>query len=187
MVLNDGDPEAAQALLDGDDEIDRMHTSLTEQCYELLAREQPMASDLRLVVSVIRALDSLERIGDLCLRIANTVEDQGLLAAHPGVHAVLDQLSNHVIAQFHAMEKAWALRSTEPLNQSPGEESLNDFGGPLMERILELQGPDAVRVAMAAFVSGRSLDRIGDHTQIMEHRLRYLLTGDTKFLAEEVG
>ena len=58
-----------QALV-ADDEIDAMNVSLTERCYDLLRREAPVASDLRFVVSVLRVLSELERIGDLALRVA---------------------------------------------------------------------------------------------------------------------
>ena len=73
-VLFDADVDAAQALLEADDEIDALHVSLTERSYELLVRHQPVASDLRLVVSVIRVLGALERMGNLCLRIAKLIE-----------------------------------------------------------------------------------------------------------------
>ena len=68
-VLTDGDPGAADTAIRCDDEIDAMNVSLTGRCYDLLARENPVASDLRFVVSVLRILSELERIGDLGLRV----------------------------------------------------------------------------------------------------------------------
>jgi phosphate uptake regulator len=73
-----------------------------------------------------------------------------------------------------------------PLEALGRTDPLDDFVNPLLGRILELQGTDAARVAVAAFVVGRSLDRIGDHTQILAARLQYLLTGDKGYLADEV-
>ncbi len=186
-VLADGDSEAAQELLASDDEIDSMHAGLTERCYELLVRYQPMASDLRLVVSVVRVLGVLERIGNLCLRIANTIDDQALLANHPAVFRVLLDLADTVRERFTIVQAAWSKRDLDTLDQLDELGSLEEFAGPLIERIQELEGDDAVRVAMAAFVVGRSLDRIGDHTTVMAVRLKYLITGDTMYLAEEVG
>ena len=52
-----------------------MNVSLTERCYEVLARENPVASDLRLVVSVVRVTSELERVGDLCLRVVKASID----------------------------------------------------------------------------------------------------------------
>ncbi len=186
-VLTTGDRSVADGLLLADDEIDTLHVSLTERCYELLVRHQPVASDLRLVVSVIRVLGALERIGNLCLRIANLVDDQPLLRAHPAVFVVIEELASNVRGRFRAVHAAWSSRDLGELETLDHTDSLDAFGGPLVERILELEGDDAVRVAMAAFVAGRSLDRMGDHSNVMAARLRYLVTGDTAYLAEEVG
>ncbi len=185
-VLDTGDRDVAADLLASDDEIDAMHVSLTEQCYELLVRESPRPTDPRLVVPVIRVLTALERIGDLCLRIAKTADDHALLAAHPAVFAVLKDLGRCVRERFGIVQEAWSGNSIEPLEQLDTADSLEDFAGPLMERILDLNGPDAARVAVASFVVGRSLDRIGDHTQILSARLQYLITGDNVYLADEV-
>ena len=59
-----------------------MSVSLTERCYDLLAREQPVASDLRLVVSVLRVLGEFERVGDLALRVVKLAPEHDLLAAN---------------------------------------------------------------------------------------------------------
>ncbi len=185
-VMTTGDAELAADLLASDDEIDAMHVSLTEQCYQLLVREAPRATDLRLVVSVIRVLTALERVGDLCLRIAKTTDDHALLTAHPAVFAVLCDFGASVRERFSIVQEAWSANSVQPLERLDTIDTLDNFDGPLMERILELEGPDAARIAVAAFVVGRSLDRIGDHTQILSSRLRYLLTGDNIYLAEEV-
>jgi hypothetical protein len=82
-VLLMGDSRLAADVIAGDDDIDAMLVSLTERCYDLLVRQSPVASDLRLVVSVLRILSDLERTGDLCLRIVKLVGHQPLLASHP--------------------------------------------------------------------------------------------------------
>jgi phosphate uptake regulator len=55
-----------------------------------------------------------------------------------------------------------------------------------MSELKRLDGPDAVRIAMAAFSAGRALERIADHSAIIGARLRYLLTGEPAHLAAEV-
>lgn len=186
-VLGTGDRAVAEALLLADDEIDLLHVSLTERCYALLVRHQPVASDLRLVVSVIRVLGALERIGNLCLRIAKLVDDQPLLRAHPAVFVVIEELADNVRVRFRTVHAAWSSSELNELDGLDRTDPLEAFAVPLIERICELEGDDAVRVAMAAFVAGRSLDRMGDHADVMATRLRYLVTGDSAYLAEEVG
>lgn len=186
-VVVAGDTEVADQLMRSDDAIDEMEVSLTEACYQLLAREAPVASDLRLVVSVIRVLHTLERIGDLALRVAHTVYDQPLVARHPDVIELLIGLADNVAARFAAVQEGWSTGSLEALERLADFDPLADFADPLIVRLMALEGPDAVRVALAAMAMGRSLDRIGDHTQIMACRLRYLITGDVAYLADEVA
>jgi phosphate transport system protein len=187
LVVKHGDRDAARLLEVSDDAIDHMAVSLTESCYQVLAREAPVASDLRLVVSVIRVLHTLERIGDLALRVAHAVDDQPLMAQHPDVYEVLVGLSTNVSERYAAVREGWSTRSVEPLDRLAHFDPLAQYADPLIVRLMALTGTDAVRVALAATAMGRSMDRIGDHTQIMACRLRYLVTGDVAFLADEVA
>ena len=186
-VLATGDAEVATKIVEADDAIDEMQISLTEACYQLLAREAPVAGDLRLIVSVIRVLHELERIGDLAIRVAKAVGEQPLIASHPAVYEVLVSLADNVVERFEAVRTAWSAASADPLDALAEIDPLGRFADPLVQRLLELDGADAVRAALAAVAIGRSFDRIGDHTQIMACRLRYLLTGDPIYLADEVS
>ncbi len=186
-VLRTGDVEVAAELIAADDAIDDMQVSLTEQCYQLLAREAPVAGDLRLVVSVIRMLHELERAGDLSIRVAKAVEDQPVIARHPAVYEVLLRLADAVVERYEAVQEGWSASSVDPLERIKDHDPLADYADPLVQHIMDLDGPDSVRVALAAIAIGRSLDRIGDHTQIMACRLRYLVTGDPVYLADEVS
>ncbi len=185
-VLETADRELADRLVAADDAIDDMHVSLIEQCYKLLARQAPVASDLRLVVSVIRVLHELERIGDLALRVVKSIDDLPIVFAHPDVFAVLIDLADNVVARFSAVQEAWSAASVTPLDQLGDVASLESFTDPLVSRVMALDGEDAVRVALTAVAVGRSFDRMGDHSEIMASRLRYLVTGEPSHLADEV-
>ena len=60
--------EAAQAVIDGDIEIDALESSVIDQCVKLLAKQNPVATDLRVVVSTLRLAATFERMGDLVRR-----------------------------------------------------------------------------------------------------------------------
>ena len=64
--------EAAQAVIDGDIEIDALEASVVDQCVKLLAKQNPVATDLRVVVSTMRLATTFERMGDLARHIAAT-------------------------------------------------------------------------------------------------------------------
>src|SRR3954469_9468480 len=82
-VLLHGDVALADAAVAADDAIDAMSVSLTERCYDLTAREQPVAGALRLVVSVLRVVGELERIGDLSLRVVKLAPHHDVLRSNP--------------------------------------------------------------------------------------------------------
>ena len=185
-VVRSGDPSVAEVLIAADDEIDAMHVSLTERCYGTLLLRQPMASDLRLVVSVLRVLSSLERVGDLSLRVAKTVDDRALIAGRAEVFAPMLALAMNVQERMDVVVGAWSAGSADRLAELDALEPLESFVGPLTGRILELQGVDAARAAVAAMTVTRSFDRIGDHAAIIAARLGYLLTADPNYLVEEV-
>ncbi|MGD9796853.1 MAG: phosphate signaling complex protein PhoU [Acidimicrobiia bacterium] len=186
-VLETGDAELADAVVAADDDIDAMLVSITERAYELMAREAPVASDLRLLLSVLRVLEELERIGDLGLRVAKRVEDQALLAANPAIFESLDGMAAVAQELFHTASGAWSAQDvTLAHTLADRSQAMDSHYQRLLGEILELEGPGATQVAVAAILIGRAFDRIADHTVIIGERLRYLLTGETRYLAAEV-
>jgi phosphate transport system protein len=187
-VLLSGDEGLAAEVVAADDEIDGMLVSLTERCYDLLCRQSPVASDLRLVVSVIRILGDLERTGDLCLRIVKLAPDQPLLAAEPTTFELLKRMSSEAIDTFRLAMKAWALGDLQ-LARSLGvrDMAMDSHNTLLLEEILRLEGSDAVATAVKTLLAGRALERIADHSVMIGERLSYMLTGDIRSLSREIG
>jgi phosphate transport system protein len=145
-----------------------------------------VASDLRFVVSVLRVLSELERIGDLSLRVDKLVDQHGLLVAHPEILDVLLSMADDALDRYRRVLQAWAatdLRLAGEVAQTGGSDR---FQFRLTTDLLALDGPDAVAVAMASAAIGRALDRIGDHAAVIGARLRYLITGEPAHLAAEV-
>jgi len=186
-VLRTGDRALAAQVVAGDDEIDAMLVSLTERCYDLIARESPVASDLRLLVSVLRILEELERIGDLSLRVVKQVDAYELLAAHAEVLATLQEMGDVARTSYRIAVEAWSARDLDRACELVSRaRRMDDQYSTLLTRLLALDGANAAAVAIAAVLVGRSLERIGDHAVVIGERLRYLLTGDSSYLASEV-
>lgn len=188
VVLLTGDRELAKKVIAGDDAIDNMFVALTERCYDLLCRQSPVASDLRLVVSVLRIVGDLERTGDLCLRIAKLAPHHHLLVANPKSFAILKTMAGEAQDLFATAVQAFTqrdLRTAHGLEQR--DDAMDAYLSRLMGAILELQGPDAVPEAIQTLVAGRALERIADHSVMIGERLRYMLTGNVESLSREVG
>jgi phosphate transport system protein len=185
--LADGDAGLAEQAVATDDAIDAMNVSLTERCYDLIAREAPVASDLRFIVSVLRVLSELERVGDLALRVCKVAPDWPLLRCGGTTFDLLLSMSDSAVEQYRAALRAWSAQdlglATSLASSSPVMEAQNER---LMRELLRLEGPDAVPCALRTLVVGRALDRIADHAAIIGARLRYLITGDPDHLATEI-
>lgn len=188
QVLLTGDRELAAEVVDGDDEIDDMLVSLSERCYDLLCRQTPVASDLRLVVSVLRIMSDLERTGDLCLRIVKLAPDQPLLASNPETFDILRDMAHEAQDLYGLALQAWATLDLH-LARTLGtrDDTMDGHNRRLMETIMQISGIDAVPLAVHTLLAGRALERIADHSVMMGERLSYMLTGDVGSLAREVN
>lgn len=186
-VLRTGDCELAATAIAADNDIDAMNVSLMERCYDLLRREAPVASDLRFIVSVLRVLGELERIGDLSLRIDKVADQHRLLASQPQVFEVLLSMADESLDRYRLALRAWASMDLGLATElAAGGTTLDRFQNRLTSELQRLTGPDAAELAMVASGVGRAIDRIGDHAAIVGARLRYLITGDPDHLAAEV-
>jgi len=186
-VLARGDVELAAAAIHADNEIDAMNLSLMERCYDILRREAPVASDLRFIVSVLRVLGELERIGDLSLRIDKVAAEHDLLASRPAIFDVLNSMADQALDRYRTALRAWATMDLGlAVDLATADASLDSLQNRLTAELVRLEGPEAARVAMVASGVGRAIDRIGDHATIIGVRLRYLITGDPDHLAAEI-
>jgi phosphate transport system protein len=185
-VLQSGDTELARLAIAADNDIDAMNVSLMERCYDVLRREAPVASDLRFVVSVLRVLGELERIGDLSLRVDKLVDEHALIVSRPEVFDVLLSMADEALDRYRLALRAWATMDLTLAVELAGGATLEAHQARLTSELVRLEGPDAAQVAIIASGIGRAIDRIGDHATIIGARLRYLITGDPDHLAAEV-
>jgi phosphate transport system protein len=187
QVMQSGDEAVAAAALAADDDIDAMHISLLERCYELLGRNAPVASDLRFVVSVVRILSELERVGDLALRVVKVAPTIPEEARAGEAWDVLTTMVDTAVEQYRTALRAWsaqdlalAARLAEDLP------SASPFLARLADNLRDHDRVEAMRLGLNMFVIAQSADRIADHAAIIGARLRYLLTGEPGHLAAEV-
>ena len=185
--VESGDLSVADRAVAADDDIDAMNVSLTERCHELLVREAPVASDLRFVVSVMRVIGELERIGDLSLRVVKVGDGLATVRSFPEVYDVLQSMADTALDQYRQALAAWSCQDLALAEALATSGSVLDLANDaLVRRLLLLDGADAVPAAVHSLVIGKALDRIADHAAIVGTRLRYLITGDPDHLAAEI-
>lgn len=186
-VLRTGDEQVAAHALAADDEIDAMHISLLERCYAFLAQEAPVASDLRFIVSVVRILSELERVGDLALRVVKLADQVPVLQSASAAWDVLLTVVDAAVESYRTALRAWSAQDLTLASEvADSPISLGLFHERLLGSLRVDIREDAVNVALGMFVIGQSADRIADHAAIIGARLRYLLTGEQAHLVAEV-
>ena len=185
-VLRDGDVDLALTAVAADDLIDAMNVSLTERCYDLLSRESPVAGDLRFVVSVLRVLSELERVGDLSLRVVKLAPDWELLRRHVETYDILLTMAETAVEQYRTALRAWSTQDLGLAGELADARPMDAYTERFSREIIGIDGPDAVLCAVRTLVAGRALDRIADHAAIIGARLRYLITGDPAHLTAEI-
>ena len=102
------DLQGAQQLIEGDDELDALALDIEERCYQLLALQQPMAGDLRAIVTAIRLTSEIERSGDLMVNVAKGARRIYGVELDPRLRGLIEQMSEEAARLFRLAIDAYA-------------------------------------------------------------------------------
>jgi phosphate transport system protein len=163
LVRRDG--EVVARVLDGDGPINQLHIEIDKRCFKLLALHQPMAVDLRAIVSAVKINTDLERVGDLAINIAEAVRRY---MRHPPVKELIDIPRMAVIAQAMLRDAldAYVRRDTDLAQAVLNEDdALDALKTQVFRELLTymLQNPSTIEPALDLILISRHLERIGDH------------------------
>jgi phosphate transport system protein len=156
---------------DGDAPINRLHIEIDERCFRLLALHQPMATDLRTIVAVVKINTDLERVGDLAVNIAEAAQRY---TSHAPVKKLIDipQMGGIAQGMLHDALDAFVRRDTQLAQQVLNEDDrLDGLKTQVFRELLTymLHDPSTVEPALDLILISRHLERIGDHaTNIAE-------------------
>ena len=170
----------AEQVIDSDKKIDALEHNLNEMGIILLARQQPVASDLRIVVSVLKMSATLERMGDLARHVSYVA--RGRYPQTPNSGAVYDQL---VVMAEHAAQvgqRVVDLLESNDLDLASHIEEEDDKLDELHRNIYALILDESVPMEsrqeiMDAILLARYLERYGDHAVSIARRVNYIVTG----------
>jgi phosphate transport system protein len=180
-ALLDSDVDAAQAIIDADDELDDLSALIEDRCYHQLALQQPMAGDLRVLIGSMRITAELERTGDLVVNIAKAVQritGQPIDARLRGLlQRMSDEAHNLLVRAVGAYIDGNAAAATDLDRLDDGLDAVHRH---YIARVLDTcrDGIIEIHVAVQLALIGRFYERIGDHAVNIGQRVAFMVTGD---------
>ncbi|MDI5889918.1 MULTISPECIES: phosphate signaling complex protein PhoU [Halomonas] len=179
-ALLESDSELGQRVVANDRAVNDMQIKIDEECTQVLARRQPTASDLRLVLAVIRAASDLERIGDEASKIARNAID--LIEADNGNRGFVEvrMISEHVRRMVRDALTSFARLDTElALKLVHEDEEVDNEYRSAMRSLMTFMMEDARSISSVLSVMWilRALERIGDHANNLAEYVVYLVKG----------
>ena len=183
-----GDSELAKKVEKDDYKVNAMEVSIDEECTRIIAKRQPAASDLRLVVAIAKTIADLERIGDEARRIAEVALDS-FSKEQQDLLVMIDNLGRQVSAMLHNVLDAFARMDVEAAFKVHKEDAKVDREyEALIRQIMTymMEDPRSIPKIMALVWSVRSLERIGDRCQNIAEYVIYFVKGkDIRHISQE--
>ena len=180
QALLDGDLGAAQSLIDADDAMDRIALDVEDRCYHQLALQQPMASDLRALVTAIRLTAELERSGDLMVNVAKGARRIYGMEIDPKTRGLLQTMSEEALRLFRFAVDAYAeADEAKGAALDDMDDTLDGVHRDYIGQVLEScrAGALDIQAAVQLALIGRYYERIGDHAVNIGEKVRYLVSG----------
>jgi phosphate transport system protein len=187
-ALAQGDERLASETISHDDLIDQLVVSTEEAVILTIARNQPVASDLRYLLSVLRISNDLERCGDLSLRVCKQVFDKTWMSHAEEFRPYLERLGEGALHALQAAGQAWSERDGEAWSQiEEMDVAVDGIFADFLGCVEDLEGPRTGEIAIKCVIAGQALERISDHAVSIAQRIRYLVSGEPEGLVGEVG
>lgn len=179
-ALTESDIQYAESVIRNEPQVNALEIAIDEDCTKILARRQPTARDLRLVMAVIKTITDLERIGDESEKIAKMVIEligkQGAKSYYVGINA-MGILARKMV---HGALDAFARMDTRAaLNVASEEPKSDEMYVAILRQLITYMMEDSRHItgAIDAVWTARSLERIADHARNICEYVIYFVEG----------
>ncbi|MEM7200416.1 MAG: phosphate signaling complex protein PhoU [Planctomycetota bacterium] len=179
-ALLDRRPALAEEVIEGDAEIDTREVAIEEDCLKILALHQPVAFDLRFLITILKVNNDLERMGDLAANIAERALDLAQEPALPRA-AVLDQMIEGVRSMVKMSLNALVHQDPEAARTVLAADDEVDHGNRQMfgqMRALMVEDPGTIDRATYMLSVSRNLERIADQATNIAEDVLFLVEGE---------
>jgi len=188
-ALERQDVELADEVIAFDDDVDRSYFAIEQGVQSLLARQTPVAVDLRLVLAILRVNLHLERMADYCVTVAKLTKLTAGLAGEGRLVAGIEEMGARAEEMIRVAMRSFAQRYLESAESLVDLDELIDRANRrAVERVLELGADEALREwGLRMLVISRCLERIGDHAVDIGEQTAYLITGEFREFTDASG
>ncbi len=179
--LLDADALLAEKVVKKDKSINTLEVSIDEDCALILARRQPAARDLRLVLSIIKTITDLERIGDEADKMATQAINLAEEGKAPHGYVEIRHIGQHVSKMLSQALDCFVRQDVELALRVAQEDKAVDleYGTALRAMMTYMiEDPRSITRVMSIMWSLRALERIGDHARNIAEHVIYLVKGD---------
>jgi len=179
-ALVSGDVEQAEGVISRDYQVNAYEVAVDEESIQVLARRQPAAGDLRLIVAVIKTITDLERMGDQAEKVARMAIHLADMERPKNQYSELEHLSDQVRKMLRGALDAFARMDAEAAAGVAQEDLKVDAEyDAIMRQMITfmMEDPRNVRRTLDTMWSARALERIGDHARNICEYVIYLVKG----------
>ena len=168
LALANSDSNLAEQVAMSDDQVNAMEVTIDEECNNIIALRQPAASDLRLVMAIIKTITDLERIGDEAEKIGKFSIYLATEDREDAYFSELKQLGEYVQAMLRSALDAFARMDVSNSYRTAADDKyVNERYDFITDQLIDAmtKDPDSVQRALKVMWCARSLERIGDHVK----------------------
>ena len=178
-ALLDADLALAETVISADEAVDALRESLDQRAFDLLARQQPVATDLRALIAALRMSADLERMGDLARHVAKIARRRHPESAIPAqLRATvleMSQVAARVVTKTGSVVASRDLDAARELERDDDE--MDRLHRQLLTSLLDERNNFGVETAVDVALVGRYYERFADHAVSVARRVIYLVTG----------
>ncbi|HSC79937.1 MAG TPA: phosphate signaling complex protein PhoU [Chitinolyticbacter sp.] len=182
QALANGDMAIIEKVIEQEERVNEMHVQLDDLCIHMIARRQPAASDLRMVMSVIKSVEDLERIGDKAARIcqrAKNIFDAGKLQVPR--FAELNHIAQQALDMLAKSLDAFARLDAVPATEVKRADQIIDTEYRALQRQLitvMMEDPRSISLTLDILWIAKAIERIGDLAVNIAEQVVYLVKGE---------
>jgi phosphate transport system protein len=171
------DRELAQKIIDGDDEVDDYVKKIEENGMELLARQSPVAIDLRTIIVIMRLATHVERVADLCVNVSKAIMSLQGYQLSPWISENMDEMFQRARNMLVCAMESFKERDTE---KAEGLVKMDDTVDRINRAFLtstKEESEEELELFVRVVMVSRFVERIADHAVDIGEEVRYMITG----------